>query len=191
MKVTLNLAAPRSSSERYGLAWAVPLLILGLVGLVFLGFSTAQGFKEYRHAQVDRKQINKQEAKLEKTRRNLHLALEQPGFQGVFREARFVNTLIEKKRVSLTELTAKLTKLLPSSALLTSLALSQQENRRIVRVAVTGNTEDAVEGFLDNLESSSDFADVAILHQGFEQQGSAGKQLVIICTARYVGGEKP
>ena len=42
MRITLNLSTADSSRGRYTLAWAIPATVAGLVGLLWLGVSTAR-----------------------------------------------------------------------------------------------------------------------------------------------------
>jgi hypothetical protein len=188
MRVTLNLSVAPSVRERYALAWAVPATLVGLAGLVFLAASIVREYRIYRD--VHRSLANHQETENRSRDREMALRkdLEQPQFREVLREAQFVNGLIGKKQVSLTELAAKVAKLLPGQVRLNGLALTPQGSDLVVRFIITGKNEETLETFLSNLEDSPDFIDVAIINQGFEQEGTAGGPVSIACTARYLVG---
>jgi hypothetical protein len=57
----------------------------------------------------------------------------------------------------------------------------------VVRFALVGNSEEAIEAFLSNLEDASDFADVAVLNQGFAQESGTQGSVTVVCMARYLG----
>lgn len=190
MKVSLNLAIAPSRRQRYALAWAAPLTVLALAGLAFLCVSTVRGAREYRRIHLDRLKLEAREAALNKAEVDLRKDLEQPQFRKLFREIQFVNALIEKKQISLTTLAGRVNKLLPVSVRLAGLSLTQSGQDRVVRFVVVGGSEEAVENFLINLEDSSDFKDPVIINPNIEEVGDAPGQVMITCTARYLGGER-
>jgi hypothetical protein len=112
--------------------------------------------------------------------------LEQPQYVDLFRQTQFVNSLIEKKQLSLTDLVTKVTKMMPGQVRLNALVLAHQGNDLAVRFAITGRSEEGVETFLSNLEDSPDFKDVAIVNQGFQEEGASAGQVNIACTAHYL-----
>lgn len=188
MKITLNLSPAPSPHERYGLAWALPTAVVAMAGLVLLALLALRGFREYRTVHRSVLEVRQHEGQLRSRETGLRRELEQPQFREVYRQAQFVNSLIDQKQFSLTALTEKVSELLPGEVRLTGLALSPARKEPVVRFGVVGNTEEAVETFLSNLEDSSDFADVAILNQGFAQEGATQGPVTIACTARYLGG---
>lgn len=185
MRVELNLAHAESARERYALAWAVPALAVGLAVLLYLGYSTTRELSRYRDVHAKLADYQDQESRLRERDATLRKQLEQPKFREVYREVQFVNGLIERKQVSLTELAARVTKLLPHDARLTGLALVPQADQLTVRFVITGKSEEAVENFVSNLEDSSEFKDPVIANQGFEEQGSGGGPVTVSCSARY------
>jgi hypothetical protein len=150
-----------------------------------------RNFREYRRVHQEVLEAEQTEGRLRSQEMTLRRELEQPQLRRVYRQVQFVNSLIERKQFSLTELTQKVSKLLPGEARLTGMALSRGEKESVVRFTVAGNNEEAVETFLSNLEDSADFADVAILNQGFSQEGAGQGPVTIACAARYVGGRAP
>jgi hypothetical protein len=187
MKLTLNLSTTPSPHERYALAWALPTAAVALVGLVFLSLMGVRNFREYRRVHQEVLEAEQTEGRLRSQEMTLRRELEQPQLRQVYRQVQFVNSLIEQRQFSLTELTGKVSKLLPGEARLTGMALSRGEKESVVRFTVAGNNEEAVETFLSNLEDSADFADVAILNQGFAQEGAGQGPVTIACAARYIG----
>jgi len=186
MKVELNLARAESRRERYVLAWAVPALALGLAGLLYLGHSTTRELGRYRQVHASLAGLQEQDSHLREREAALRKDLGQPQFREVFREVQFVNGLIERKQVSLTELATRVTKLLPPDARLAGLALVPKTDQLTVRLVITAKNEEAVENFVSNLEDSPDFKDPLIANQGFEEQGSGGGPVTVSCSARYV-----
>jgi hypothetical protein len=187
MKISLNLAFAPSSRERYALAWAVPVTLLALAGLVLLSGSAARSLREYRQVRRERLKVQEQEAALSKVEIDLRRQREQPRFRGLVRQAEFVNALIDQKRLSVIELTDKVAKLLPDSVHLTGLAVSEQQGNHVVRFMVTGKNLERLEDFLTRLEDSADFKDVGNLNWGFGQESASEGPVTLTCTARYVG----
>lgn len=187
MKITLNLATPPSPHERYGLAWAIPTVVVALVGMGLLAFFARRNYRDYRAVHRSVLEMQQREAELRSRELSLRRELEQPQFREVYRQAQFVNALIDQRRFSLTELTQKVSNLLPGEVRLTSLVLPQGGKEPVVRFAVVGNSEEAIEAFLSNLEDASDFADVAVLNQGFAQESGTQGSVTVVCMARYLG----
>jgi Tfp pilus assembly protein PilN len=187
MKITLNLATPPSPHERYGLAWAIPTVVVALVGMGLLAFFARRNYRDYRAVHRSVLEMQQREAELRSRELSLRRELEQPQFREVYRQAQFVNALIDQRRFSLAELTQKVSNLLPGEVRLTSLVLPQGGKETVVRFALVGNSEEAIEAFLSNLEDASDFADVAVLNQGFAQESGTQGSVTVVCMARYLG----
>lgn len=188
MKVTLNLSTVSGSRERYALAWAVPVLIVGVAGLVFLSVSIMREYRQYRAV---RRSVTEYEARANSLRQReaaLRKELEKPELRDLYRQVQYLNALIEQKQVSLTGVTETVTKLLPGDVHLTGLALVSQADGFVVRFGLTGRSEEAVETFLANLEDSPNFKDVTITNEGFQEQGGVTGPVVISCSARYLVG---
>jgi Tfp pilus assembly protein PilN len=190
MKITLNLATLPSRRERYALAWALPVILLGAVGLVYLVALAMGNLREYRNvrSEIARQQETKRELSVQEG--NIRKEIERPEFRTISRQAQFINSLIEDKEISAADLTLKVSRLLPPTAHLTSFALSRSQGTS-VRFAVVGKDEAALEDFLKALEDSSDFQDVAVVNQGISTQGDANSPVTFTCTANYVGSFLP
>jgi len=193
MKVYLNLAIAPNPRERYSLAWSVPTLVVSLLVLAWFGVSAVHDMRRSHQIQQSLAKVKAQDARVQTKEIQLQQQIERPHFQSMIRETEFVNQLISQKQFSLTELTFKVSKLLPPSARLNGLGLaSSSATNPEVQFAVMGKTEEAIETFLDNLESSSDFDDVLIKSQGFRSgSGTAPGEVALICTAKYVAGAQP
>ena len=193
MKVYLNLAVVRDRRERYSLAWAIPVLALSLVALAWLASTAVHDWRRSSHIQRSLAQMKAQDAAAQAREVHLQQQIDRPEFKRMVQETEFVNQLISEKQFSLTELTFKVSKLLPPSARLNGLALasSSQPNPE-VQFAVMGKDEEAVETFLGNLEGSTDFNNVIIKSQGFlGSKGSGPQEVALVCTAQYVAGVSP
>ena len=188
MKIDLNLALAESPREHYALWWAAPALVLGLAGLLYLGHSTTLELRRYHAVHEDLADYQEQEGRLREREATLRKDLELPDNREVLREVQFVNGLIGRKKVPLTDLATRVSNLLPDDARLTGLALAPQADQLTVRFVITGKSVDAVESFISNLEDSSDFKDPVIANQGFEEEGAAGTPETITCSARYTPG---
>ena len=189
MKITLNLSPAASTRDRYALAWAVPAILAGLVGLVFLGRASLQEYRQYRSIQSQLSEVQMRADALQDQESAIRRKLEAPAYRELLREARFVNKLIDQRELSLTELSARVTGLLPGDAHLTGLALNAPRkpgDDYMVRIGINAKDEDSVETFVNDLEDSPDFKDVSILNQGFQEESVQGDQVIIVCTARYL-----
>jgi Tfp pilus assembly protein PilN len=186
MKVGLNLAIAPTARERYALAWAVPATLLGLAGLGLITVSLGRQLLDYRKVHQELGELQERIARLRVQEAGVQRNLDQPQARKIYREAEFVNALIEKKQISLSQLAAEVTKLLPGDARLAGLALAPQSGDLRVRFTITGRNEEAVETFLGNLEDSPDFKDVALATEGFQQEGPVGGPVTVNCSARYV-----
>ena len=190
MKITLNLSSAPSPRERYALAWAVPVGLVALVGLVFLLNSSLTSWRNYRKYHGALGEAESQETRLRQRQITLERELSRPEFSAIYRDTQFINSLIERRQFSVAELARKVTKLMPVAVHLVSLALSHQEKERVVRFTVAGDKQEAVETFLVNLEDSPGFEQVQILSQGVEQTEAGGTLVVLTCSARYAGPER-
>jgi Tfp pilus assembly protein PilN len=190
MKITLNLATLPSRRERYALAWAVPLALLGAVFLVYLAMLAMGNIREYQNVRDEISRQQETKRRLAVQEENIKREIERPEYQTVSRQAQFINSLIEEKKISAADLTLKVSRLMPGTVHLTSFGVSRTQGTA-VRFAVVGRDEDALESFLTALEGSSDFQDVAVVDQGFQSQGDPDSPVTITCTATYVGSLLP
>ena len=191
MKITLNLAISPSARERYALYWAIPATLLGVAGLVLLLLSTIPSIREYRAVKKSVAESQARESALRAQEMALRRQLEEPESRRRLDDVRFVNALIEKKRITLTGLLADITDLIPDEVRLTGLALTSEGQELTVRFVIASKNTEAVERFLNNLEDSPHFKDVAIINEGFEQAGTTSGLENIACAAHYmVGGSE-
>jgi len=190
MKVYLNLAVVRDRRERYSLAWAIPALALSLMVLAWLATTAIHDLRRSHQIQRSLAEVRTQDAAMRDKETHLQQQIERPEFKRMIQETEFVNQLISEKQFSLTELTFKVSKLLPPSARLNGLALaSASAPNPEVQFAVMAKDEVSIETFLDNLEGSKEFDDVIIKTQGFRGGSTSGPQEVaLVCTARYRAG---
>ncbi len=190
MKITLNLAALPSRRERYALAWAVPLALLGAVMLVYLAMLAVGNIREYRNVKAEISRQQETARQLAAQEENIKREIERPEYRTVSRQAQFINSLIEEKKISAADLTLRVSELMPETVRLTSFGSSQSQETA-VRFAVVGRDEGALEDFLTALEDSPDFRDVAVVDQGFQSQSDPNSPVTITCTATYVGSLLP
>lgn len=188
MRIILNLSAADSSRNRYALVWGIPATLVGLLGLVLLVVSGNRQIREYHGVQSQVAEVRQREDELRKKEAGIRKDLEKPEYRAMLGEARFVNSLIDQKQLSLTGLAARIADLLPDEARLTGLALTSREGEMVVRMSISGKSEEAVETFLSDLEDAPDFKDVTIINQGFQEEGVQSGQVNIACTAHYLPG---
>jgi hypothetical protein len=185
MKVHLNLAVAPSRRERYALAWAVPTFVVALLLFVYLAGATVRDFRQSHKLRRSLADLQAKDARLRSQEMEIRSQLSLPDSQKMIQETDFVNHLIGQRQFSLTDLTIKVSKLLPFNVKLNGLGLAGTDSHPEVRFAVLGKTEEAVESFLNNLEDSKDFSNVTIRNQGFRGEAGGPEQVALTCTARY------
>ena len=191
MKITLNLSPAPSWRDTYALAWALPLTVAGLAVLILLGRVTTNEFRHYRFVEKQLTEVQTRSANLQNQEAELRRKLDAPVSQDLLHRAKFLNGLIDRKQLSLSEVSARIAGLLPENAHLTGLALSsprQVGDDYTLRMGITAKNEDAVETFINDLEAAPDFKEVTIINQGFQEESSQPDQVNIICSARYLPG---
>ncbi|TAM79529.1 MAG: hypothetical protein EPN47_17130 [Acidobacteria bacterium] len=189
MKVYFNLAVTSDRRERYALAWAVPTLALSAIVLLWFAGLAIRYMQRAHRAQKSLAESQSQGAALSLKEASLRRQIDRPEFRSLVQKTEFVNQLISQRQFSLTDLTFKVSRLLPPSARLNGLALaSSSAAKPEVQFAVMGKDEESIETFLNNLEGSNDFSDVLIKSQGFRGGSGRGTQeIALVCTAKYVG----
>ena len=187
MKISLNLATLSSPRERYAIFWALPLALIGAVGLVVLCYAALFNFREYHKIQKGLERLNQQKQELTSREKALQNDLDQPQEREIFQKAHFVNNLIKQRQLTLTRLTQKISRLLPPTVRLNSLGITHPKEGVVVRFSIVGRDEGGVETFMGNLEDSPDFVDMTVANQKFQQTTSSTEQTGVVCTARYVG----
>jgi hypothetical protein len=192
MKITLNLAPAESVRDRIALAWAVPVSVVCLIFLVFLGRVTTAEIRHYHTVEVQLDDVQRKTADLHQQEMEIRSRLDDPVSRQLLQRANFVNGLIDQKKLSLTDVTARIAGLLPEDAHLTGFELSSPKKEGAIeydlRMAITARNEDAVEQFVNDLEDAPDFQDVSIVNQGFQADSTLPDQVNIMCQARYLPG---
>ncbi len=188
MKVYWNLAIAPDRRERYALAWVIPALVVASLVLVWLAAIGVHDVRRSHQIRASLAQARSQDAALRVKEAELRQEIDRPEYKSMIDKTEFVNQLVSQRQFSLTDLTFKVSKLLPPSARLDGLALaSASAPNPEVQFAVMAKDEESVETFLNNLEGSSDFADVVIKSQGFRGSGGAGpQQIALVLTAKYM-----
>ncbi len=186
MKVELNLAVAPSLRDRYALAWAAPAAVAAAAVLVLLSISAVRGYREYHRVHALVEDLRAQETKSRQREAELRRDLEKPELREIFRSVRFVNDLIEAKQSTVGELVSRVLPVMPPQVRLTGLVMGESGGNTMVRIAVTGKSEEAIEQFLSNLENSENFSDVAIISQGFAPEEGDPEPARLACSARYL-----
>jgi hypothetical protein len=191
MRVSLNLSLRASARDRYALAWALPVTLAAVAALVLIGRASLREYRTYHDMQRQLTEVQKRLDELKIQEAASKRKFDYPAYRDLLRRSNFVNELIDERKLSLAELSARLAGLLPQDARLTGLGLSYPKKPGddfTVRMGITAKGEDAVETFINDLEDSVDFKDVSIINQGFQEESSQGEEVNLICTARYLPG---
>jgi hypothetical protein len=165
-----------------------------LVALVCLTRSAIYNFREYGRVQRSLADYQAQQSRLRDREQAALHRLQQPQFQETLRKAKYVNTLIHRRRLSLTGLAAKLTRLLPADVRVTALSLLEGGEDPVVRMTIESSGQQKIIAFVQNVEGSPDFSDAVISSEEPGQQGNGGTPggaARMICTANYRGWQSP
>ena len=187
MKITLNLAVSPSFREQHSLTWSAPTALAALAVLIVLAHSTVRDLRAYRKAEQDLVKPQRQERELVEREAGLRRGLERPESRATLRKAQLVNSLIEKKRISVSALAIEVADLLPPDARLVGLGVVRSDNGSFVKFQVNGRNAQALETFGNNVLDSPDFEDFVLGSVGFGSQGAGAGEVTVTCTARYVG----
>src|SRR5690242_1087304 len=185
MKITLNLAKAPTFRDRYAFTLAVPTLIAGLIVIAWFGRSAGKEYTEHSELQRAIGKLEVRRDQLAEQARELQSALGQPRALGTLRETEFVNALIERKRLSLADLTMHLAAVLPPDVRLSNLVLNRSGNGTDLRFQVAGKNEQALLSFIKNLQDSSEFSDPSFTAMAVEQQGPNAGEITIGCQTRF------
>jgi hypothetical protein len=188
MKISLNLSVAESFRERYGLVWTIPVAVGALGCLIYSVILAGHDVSEYNRRHRAAENMEAQVAQLRARELALRRNLQLPEYRRLLRETDFVNALIDRKQLSMTELTAKVAGLLPPEVRLTSLQFSEPSGLPFVHLSVEGNSEEALLDFENKLEQSDSFRDVTVTQTTFQGRGSPGPPSVS-CSAIYTGGQ--
>lgn len=188
MKITLNFAAAESPLNHNVLAWAIPATIVGLAGLLWLGMLLTHGLNQYNGIQQQAAVYQQHENQLRRREVTLQQQLESPKYKGLMGDVKFMNSLIDRRRLSLSEIVKEVAHILPDDAHLTKLELLTDQKHLVVRFSMTAKSEEALETFMGGLEDSPDFQDVTIANQGFQEAGEDPGQVKVTCIATYLPG---
>src|SRR5512146_2646857 len=124
MKVHFNLAVSRDRHERYALTWAGPTLAVAAIVLVWLSFTAIRNLQRAHRAEQSLAQVRSQEIAINSKEAGLRQEIDRPEYKNRIQKSDFVNQLISRRQFSLTDLTFKVSKLLPPSTRLNGLALA-------------------------------------------------------------------
>ena len=199
MRITLNFSPAASARDRHALKWAIPVAIVGLTALIVLCRSSYREHRQYQDIQAQLQAAQARTAELHGREEAIRRKLEDPANRDLFKRARFVNELITRRRLSLSDMSSRIVNLLPEDAHLTELALASPKKPGegyTVRMGITARNEDSVQTFMNHLEDAPDFKDPSISNQGFQEEISQPDHINIVCTAQYlpevnVNVEKP
>lgn len=188
MKVFFNLALAPDRRERYALAWSAPTLAVAVLALLWLAGMVIHDVRRSHQIQQSLAAIRAQETAMTSKEAALRQEINRPEYRSMVQKTEFVNQLIGQREFSLTDLTYKVSRLLPPNVRLSGLALaSASVPNPEVQFAVMGKDEKSIEAFLENLEGSKAFSGVVIKSQGFRDSGGGGpKEVALVCTASYV-----
>jgi hypothetical protein len=191
MRITLNLSPAASMRDRYALAWAIPAALAGIVALVFLVRATRREYREYSGIRSQVAELQARANDFSGQESAMRKKFDDPANRELLHQVKFVNTLINQRVISLTEVTSRVASFLPDDAHLTGIGLAAPKkpgDDYVVRIGISAKSEDAVESFINDMEDSPDFKDVSIINQGFSEEAAQPDKVVVVCTARYVPG---
>src|SRR5579872_1492753 len=105
MKVRLNLSQTPTPRERYALVWAIPIIAVSLIVLIWLASTAIGDFERSREIHRSLAEAQSHDTQLLARERKLQQELGRPEIRQMVHETEFVNGLIDLKEFSLTDLT--------------------------------------------------------------------------------------
>lgn len=187
MRIKINLAHPQSRAERSLWVWAPALVALALAVLIWILIAAGRQFGQYRQARRTVQRYSAEIGEMREKESRAQSILRQEPTLGLYRQIAFLNTLIDQKKISLSNLTLEVTRLLPPQARLAGLSLAASKDAPVVELVIEGQGSAAVYGFLSRLEASPDFDSVMVTDQSFGTQPQEKGLVTLTCSARYVG----
>ncbi|MBI2956182.1 MAG: hypothetical protein HYY26_02595 [Acidobacteria bacterium] len=191
MRSAINLATRPFLNYRPFLAGA-GLLALASLGLtVLVAYEGIQAWQERRATQAQVRELEQRRAALLEEQRELERALEDSRTRELLERARFLNRLIEQKRLSWTRLFFDLQQRLPSRVRILSLGPRLREDGLLeVELRVGGESAVALIEFLQSLEKAKEFREVMLESQA-AQDATRGDAIVADISAIYLQEERP
>lgn len=186
MKIRLNLATtPLENNRQFVLAsMLIGLLGLGLLG--WLGRETYRGWRESRELRVERAELEAKLNALQQQRRELEQFFKRPDTRRITEKAAYLNSLIEQRSFSWTQLFMDLERLLPAGVRVVSIAPQLAEGRVEVRLVIGATSDEAKLKFLQTLDQSGEFQRYHLLSETRPAQGRGTDQVQVELVAWYV-----
>ena len=188
MKLNVNLATHPQVARQDPLPLVAVGLALGTLALAFLLIRLVQVNHEIDKIEGSLFELRAKQADLVRKERKLEGRFEQPSSRITIEESKIINSLIQRKRISVVELVEMLEAALPQKVRLTSVSVSLKEAEPLVRVVALARRERDLLRFLSRLESSEYFRDVLPKTESSTSTETPNKNVSINLTVRYVGG---
>lgn len=186
MKIRLNLATtPLENNRQFVLSAAlIGLLGLGLLG--WLGRETYRGWRESRELRAERADLEAKLNALQQQRRELEQFFKRPDTRRITEKAAYLNSLIEQRSFSWTQLFMDLERLLPAGVRVVSIAPQLAEGHVEVRLVIGATSDEAKLKFLQTLDQSGEFQRYRLLTETRPAQGRDTDQVQVELVAWYV-----
>src|SRR5271169_6608980 len=106
--------------------------MIGAALFVFLCYLGYQSVLEYHKIAKNLNEMTQQEHELQDRETALRKELDQPKDRQVFQKAQYVNSLIDSKKLTITQVTLKVAELMPPTVRLASMGLASQKEGLVV-----------------------------------------------------------
>ncbi len=186
MKIRLNLATSPLENNRQFVLAAVLIGVLGLVLLAWLGRETYRDWRESRDLRAERAELESKLSALQQRRRELEQFFQRPETRRVTEKASYLNSLIERRSFSWTQLFMDLERLLPAGVRVISIAPQLVEGRVEVKLVIGATSDEAKLKFLQTLDASGEFARYHLRSETRPTQARGTDQVQVELVAWYV-----
>ena len=188
MKLNVNLATHPQVARQDPLPLVAVGLFLGTLALAFLLISLVRVNGKIDQIEGSLSELRAEQADLVRKERNLEGHFEQPSSRITIEESKIINSLIQRKRISVVELAETLEATLPQKVRLTSVSVRLEEAEPLVHGVALARRERDLLRFLTRLESSEYFRDVLPRTESSTSPETPNEYVSINLTVRYVGG---
>ena len=187
MKLPINLATKPAETHR--LFFVVTGLLIGLSGTLSLGLALhVRGIRKLDVASQMRKdQMDREITALAEQRENLVRYFARPENAKLHERASLINTIIDEQSFNWTGMFMDLEHILPGGARVINIEPRRANGQAIVKLTIGAVNEQSKNDFLQALERSNSFSQVALSSIHTAEQNAAEDHLILELTLAYSG----
>jgi len=166
MRTSINLATAPFIPARRFLLTVGSLAVVALAATLFAGVEAVRTWQERTATAARVRELTAERGRLFAEQRRLQEELQAPALRQVLDRTQFFNGLVRRKNLSWTNLVLDLQERLPARVRILALSPSLRDDGRLqVEMQVGGESAQALIGFVQALEKSANFQEIALHSQ--------------------------